>query len=100
MGTRLQLHEELLKMAKNAYFQPPASVRMSYPCFRYEFADIDPLHADNKMYKNFTKYSVTYISRDHAEDIVTQMKERFQYCRFDRPYTADNLYHYNFELYY
>lgn len=100
MGTRLQLHEELLELAPRAYYQPPETVRMEYPCFRYALVPDSVIHADNKVYQNFTKYSVTYISRTHAEEIIKQMRDRFVYCRFDRPYTSDNLYHYNFELYY
>lgn len=100
MGTRLQLHDELLALAPKAYYQPPETVRMEYPCFRYALSDVDSIHADNTSYHDFTSYSVTYISRTHAEEIIAQMKNRFKYCHFDRPYTADNLYHYNFELYY
>lgn len=100
MGTRIDLHNELLELAPKAYFQPPATVRMEYPCFRYNFSGLDALHADNAMYRGLNRYSVTYISRTHAEEIVLRMKEHFKYCRFDRSYTADNLYHYAFELYY
>jgi len=100
MGTRLDLHKELLEMAPKAYYQPPPTVHMEYPCFRYAFSDISEKHADNRSYNLIKKYSITYISREHSEWIVDQMKGRFKYCRFDRPYTADNLYHYVFELYY
>lgn len=100
MGTRLQLHNELLELAPKAYYQPPETVRMEYPCFRYTLSTVDSIHADNREYQGFTRYSVAYISRTHAEEIIKQMKDRFTYCRFDRFYTADNLYHYNFELYY
>ena len=100
MGTRLDLDRELRELAPNVYYQQPSSVKMAYPCFRYNYADVKPLNADNKVYKMFNKYLVTYISKEHSEWIVDQMLGRFSHCRLDRPYTADNLYHYVFEVYY
>lgn len=100
MGTRLQLHNELLALAPEAYFQPPESVRMEYPCFRYAFSGVDVKHADNIGYMQRDKYHVVYISKSPAMDKVHEILNHFPYCRLDRPYTADNLYHYSFELYY
>lgn len=100
MGTRLELHQELLSLAPHAYHQPPATVRMSYPCFRYDLSDIETWHADNRSYRNLNHYSLTYISKEPAEDKAHEILEHFKYCRFDRHYTADNLHHYTFELYY
>lgn len=100
MGTRLQLHNELLTVAANAYYQPPATVRMSYPCIVYDLSKVNTLYADNMAYRNLKGYSITYISKLPAEDKVVEILERFRYCRFDRHYTADNLHHYTFELFY
>lgn len=100
MGTRLELHEELLSLAPNVYFQPPSSVKLSYPCIVYHLSDIDTLYADNRSYKNFKSYLVTYISRRPNDEKVDEILNHFSYCRFDRPYVADNLQHYAFVLFY
>ncbi len=100
MGNRLALHQELVRFAANVYYQPPATVRMKYPCIVYDLASIDSTYADNRTYQNTQKYSVTYISEGPADDLVLQFLEAFRYIRFDRHYTADNLHHYVFNLYY
>ena len=100
MGTRVDLHKELLTMAPYAYYNPPSSCKMSYPCFRYTLSGIDTIYADNQSYKNHINYSITYISNDIADDKMLEVLGHFQYCRFDRHYVADNLHHYVFELFY
>lgn len=100
MDRRVQLHNELLKLAPKAYYNPPASVSMDYPCFVYHLSDVRSHYADNMAYKNFPSYLVTYISTSLADQKVYEMLEHFPYCRFDRYYTADNLHHYAFELFY
>jgi len=77
MGTRLELHAELLDLAPRAYYQPPASIRMTYPCFRYELADVDTLYADNRAYRNLLCYSIIYISKEPAEEKVKEILDHF-----------------------
>ena len=100
MGKRADLHNELLTLAPNAYFQPPPSARMTYPCFVYSLSRIVTKYASNIAYANLKCYNVTYISRDPVEDLLVEILEHFKYIRLDRVYTADNLYHYAFVLFY
>lgn len=100
MGTRLELHGELLDLAPNAYYDPPTSIKMQYPCFVYNRSDIDAIHANNSKYQKFNKYSLTYISRSVSDQKADEILNRFSYCSFDRSYTADGLHHYVFSLYY
>ena len=100
MGTRQQLHRTLLTLAPQAYHQPPATTRMVYPCFRYELSGVNQRFANNHNYNLINRYSVTYISKEPADEKVHEILRAFAYCRFDRHYTADNLHHYVFELYY
>ena len=100
MGKRLDLHTELLSFAPNAYFQPPPSVRISYPCFVYSLSRIATKYASNTAYANHRCYNVTYISTEPVDDLLTDILTHFKYIRLDRIYTADELYHYVFVLFY
>lgn len=100
MGTRLDLHNELLTLADHAYYQPPSNDRMEYPCIRYRISNIKSLYADDMNYKHFKQYLLTYISLSPADDKIDEILDRFEYCSFDRHYVADNLHHYTFMLFY
>ena len=43
MGNRLELHEIFCDIlgSRNAYFQPPASVKMNYPAIKYSLSNIE-----------------------------------------------------------
>lgn len=100
MDRRLELHQKLIDVVGNAYFQPPASVKMEYPCAVYNLSEIDVTYADDNKYLGRRAYTVTIIDRDPDSDYVEEMLDIFQYCRFDRFYTVDNLNHFVFRLYY
>ena len=100
MGRRLKLHEKLCELLgnENVYFQPPASVKMSYPAIRYRLYAIDNTHADNEPYLQDYGYELTLIHKDPDNDVVEKLA-KLPYCRFNRYYAADNLNHYVFVLY-
>ena len=99
MGERLDLSKKFKMIAPNVYFQPPASVKMQYPCIRYELADIHTTHADNRLYTAKRRYTVTVIDKDPDSQIPFVLIE-FPLCSFDRHYVADNLHHWVFGIYY
>lgn len=99
MGERLDLSKKFKMIAPNVYFQPPASVKMQYPCIRYELADIHTTHADNRLYTAKRRYTVTVIDKDPDSQIPFALIE-FPLCSFDRHYVADNLHHWVFGIYY
>lgn len=102
MASRLELQSELemLLGSDHVYFQPPASVRISYPCFIYNLSNIRDRRADDRAYNIDNEYEVTYIDKNPDNELKTQMIEHFQMCRFNRFFTNDNLNHYVFILYY
>jgi len=102
MGSRLELHEELCAIlgTNKAYFNPPASVKMQYPCIRYSKGGIDHRRANDGIYKNTNRYEVTVIDQDPDSDIHERLLAHFQMCSFDRSYIADNLYHFTLTIYY
>ena len=100
--SRLQLSEILNKImgvTKRVYFQPPPTVKMSYPCIIYKLDDIDTTFADNNPYSLMKKYVVMVVTTDSDSDLPMKIAQ-LPMCTMNRIYTADNLYHYVFDLYY
>lgn len=102
MASRLELHEELCAAlgSRNVYFQSPESVKMSYDAIRYELGGKDFKRADDRIYNSINKYECVLITRDPDTTIPDKIINQFQMCSFGRPYTADNLNHYPFTIYY
>lgn len=101
MAPRLELQTllEVLLGSENVYFQPPASVQMVYPCIYYKRDTSDTEFADNNPYRVEKRYLVTVISRDPDSDIPDKVAA-LPMCIHSRFYTANNLNHDAFTLYY
>lgn len=101
MHSRIDLQKVLegILGSRNVYFQPPASVRMSYPAIVYSRSDIENRFANNNVYKQFIAYEVTVIDKNPDSEIVAKISQ-LPYCSFNRHYEADNLNHDVFTLYY
>lgn len=101
MGTRLQLQTllEALLGSRNVYFQPPSTVKMKYPCIVYSLSDIDTKFADNIPYSNKRRYQSTAID-PNPDSVIPDKLALLPMCVFDRSYTADNLNHYVFNIYF
>ena len=100
MGTRLELHSELLKFSKNVYFQPPSNLQMTYPCIVYNVAGVTDTYADNSIYSSKKEYQLTVIDRNPDGTLADDIKNHFQYCRISQFYTVDNLNHITLNLHY
>ena len=100
MLTRLELHEELCSIlgSRNVYFQPPASVRMSYPAIVYSLYNIDNHQADNDIYNQNLQYMLILIDEDPDSEVLERLR-KYRRARFVRPYVSDNLNHYVFTVY-
>lgn len=101
MGTRLQLSQILRALlgTTNVYFQPPDGTKMKYPCIKYELDGVNTIFANNKPHRSVKRYAVTVIDPDPDSPIPDKVG-KLPMCRFDRPYTADNLNHWVYNLYY
>lgn len=99
---RLDLHEILVDAlgSGNVYFQPPASLKMVYPCIRYNRATADAKFANNGLYLYTQRYQVTLISRDPDASAVFQKILSLPLTAFDRSFAGDNLNHDVFNLYF
>lgn len=91
--------EDLVDEGGKVYFQPPATVKMTYPCIRYSLERLDGENADNATYFTSKAYNVIYISRNPDSQVPDKLR-MLPMCRFIRSYTYDNLHHWVFTIYY
>lgn len=107
MGSRLHLHTALCEVLGcpehgnecRVYFQPPASKEIQYDCIIYERSEIGIVHADNAPYRLLDRYQVTVIYKNPDSDLPHRLA-MLPMCTHDRHFTADNLNHDIFNLYY
>lgn len=99
MRSRLELQAILEGITKYVYFQQPSSHEMKFPCIRYELDDIDVKHADNVKYSAMKRYTVTVIDKD-PDSVIPDRVSELPYTSFSRHYTANNLHHTVYQIYY
>ena len=98
---RLKLHEKLCEIlgSRNVYYQPPESIKMTYPCIVYQRDTTRKFNADNRKYLSYDSYNVTFICKDPDSDIPDILESEFPMIRRQTRYTAEGLYHDPFYLY-
>ena len=107
MGKRLELHEILCEFInitesngdRHVYFNAPESASMKYPAIRYSRKPPSTKHANNAVYNSMNVYEVIVIDRDPDSELFDKVRQ-LQYCSSNSCYTADNLNHEVFTLYY
>lgn len=101
MGTRLELQAKLedLLGSRNVYFQPPESIKLQYPAIVYFRSNIENLHANDGVYKQSLAYEVTVIDANPDSELPMKISQ-LPMCRHSRHFTADNLNHDVYTLYF
>lgn len=99
MGQRLDLHAILGAICPRVYFQAPATKDMEYPCIIYKRDYKITEFADGLPYTNRKRYMVTVIDRNPDSTIPDEVA-KLPLCVFDRFYTADNLNHDVYRLFF
>lgn len=82
----------------HVYYQPPASVRIQYPCIIYKLNRIPSKWANNDPYHLEHSYEVILITEDPDDPLVDRLAS-LHATRFDRYYSADNLHHFVYTIY-
>lgn len=97
---RALLHSRLVDEAgvMRAYYQPPKSIRMEYPCAVYSLRDIDNRYADNRPYMSHKWFDVTYMTFDPDDPVIDNIS-RIPGFNFNRWFAVDGLNHYAFTYY-
>lgn len=97
LDRRLELDARLRRIlgSDNVYFEPPASLRMKYPCIRYSRSRIDTVYADNKIYLANRRYDIIAIYQDPDSDLADRILFNNEDLTFsnERRYVADGLHH-------
>lgn len=98
---RKELHQILVdSLGSNyVYFQPPESIKLTYPCIIYRRVGSHIKYADDEMYKHMKRYEGILITKDPDSDLPDKL-EKLRYCSLERIYTANNLNHYAFKIFY
>lgn len=95
----LQAYLESIAESRNVYFQPPPSIKMNYPAIVYHLAVVRNTHADNSVYKQDTAYQLIVVDRDPDSELAKKVSW-IPTAQFDRSYTADNLNHFVYTIFY
>lgn len=102
MDRRVEL-DHLLRTtldSDHVYFQPPASVKLQYPCIIYKLNSVRDTHANDKTYLRMKQYQMIYITKE-PDDPMQDTLNDLQYCTMvQQPYASDNLYHFVYNIYY
>lgn len=100
MDRRLKLHQILLQMgASKVYFQPPENIKLDYPCIIYRRSQARTQFADNEPHIYDKRYQIIVIDSDPDSGIPDKIA-KLPKCIFDRHYTAGNLNHDVFNIFY
>jgi len=85
--------------SSNVYFQAPPNTGMKYPCIIYARDNAKTEYAGNLPYRLAKRYQLTVIDRNPDTDIPDKVA-LLQFANFNRGFTADNLHHYVYNLYF
>jgi len=99
MAPRLELQTLLESFTEHVYFQPPPNIEMQFPCIRYMRLNSVTEFAENRPYVRTKQYQVMVIDRN-PDSVLPDQVEALPLCSFDRFYTADNLNHFVFNLFF
>lgn len=103
MGSTLKRTQSLQALLEsitpNVYYEPPASIQMEYPCIVYQRGNNSVQYAGNLPYRIDTRYILTVIDEDPDSEIVPKL-EQLPMCSYDRHFTADELNHDVFTIFY
>lgn len=101
MGQRTDLQTLLKALLETdfVYFQPPPTVQMQYPCIVYNRDYAVTTFADDRPYGHRKRYQVIVIDRD-PDSVIPAKVAALPMCIFDRHYTADNLNHDAYKLFF
>lgn len=89
---KLQILLEEILGSEEVHFNPPANIKLKYPCILYSRDDAVTRFAGNAPYLYQKRYQVTVIDGDPDSKIPDKVAA-LPMCVFDRHFKADNLNH-------
>ncbi len=97
LRTYLQTLLEDTLGSRNVYFQPPESLKLSYPAIVYKLSDISTSFANNDPYLRDKIYQITLIDFSPDSSIAEKIA-KLPMCKFKSCFTANNLNHFVFTI--
>lgn len=100
LRTRKELHRFLcdeILLSSHAYFQPPPTVKLVYPCIIYSLSRRPDLNANDALYVGHRSYTLIVVDYDPDSAIADRLNA-VEYCSFDRSYVSDNLNHFVYTI--
>lgn len=101
MGTRIELQHILESFlgSDQVYYQPPETIRITYPAIIYERSGIATKKADDVTYKKDNRYMIIVIDKKPDNKVIDKILE-LPMASHDRHYISDNLNHDSITLYF
>lgn len=96
---RVELQELLKEYCDTVYFQPPSSIRISYPCIVYNRSTDYINRANNNLYMKEKLYRVTVMDKNPDSDIADRLQELPWAVIISRD-IVDNIYQTTLNIYY
>lgn len=84
--------------SKNVYYDPPETLKISYPAIIYSKSGLTNKKADDANYHINTKYDITVIDKRPDNAVIKKLLE-LPYCSYDRHFVSDNLHHDTLTIY-
>ena len=83
----------------HVYYQPPESIKLTYPCIVYNRSTFYTRYANNHIYNDMAQYTVTLMDKDPESSLVQALRD-LEYCEMANEFTSENIHHFVFTLYY
>lgn len=101
MAARLELQNKLEELigSRNVYYQPPESIKLSYPAIVYHKNKVGIKHANDRAYMFMNSYTITVVDRKPDNPVIEKLLQ-LPYCSYDTNFVSDNLEHDVLTLYY
>lgn len=84
--------------SKNVYYDPPETLKISYPAIIYSKSGLTNKKADDANYRINTIYDITVIDKRPDNPVIKKLLE-LPYCSYDRHFVSDNLHHDTLTIY-
>lgn len=96
-----EIREEVIKVTglQDVYIDPPASIKLKYPCIIITRTSGYTVFANNFPYKHNRSYELQLIDYDPDSYYYEKIVFGFPMIRINRHFVSDGLHHDNFILY-
>lgn len=104
--SRIDLHNIFVDLLETksetetrVYFQPPATIKLKYPCIIYKRSNRRDFFSNNRKYLGMMRYDVTIVDKNPDSDIPEKVAQ-LPYTEFSSHFTVDGLNHDIYTIYF